>query len=136
MHETLTLADQLSGSPQRAVYRYKLDGCTGTGLMVVPVQPLACTGTGPVTLRPEPRVVNFAGLVPVQGPVYRYKAADFVQFELQGAFRDCGPFITAPTPLRAFFVLEPEEEKGTRRLEDTFVGANEGFRLPLVSLTS
>nr|CAD1817792.1 unnamed protein product [Ananas comosus var. bracteatus] len=71
----------------------------------------ACTGTDPQTPQPEPRVCIFVGLVPVQGPVYRYKGAVFVQFELQGAFRDCGPFITAPTPLRAFFVLEPEEEK-------------------------
>nr|CAD1823277.1 unnamed protein product [Ananas comosus var. bracteatus] len=83
----------------------------GTRLMVVSVQPSDCTGTEPQTPQPEPRVCIFVGLVPVQGPVYWYKGAVFVQFELQGAFRDCGPFITAPTPLRAFFVLEPEEEK-------------------------
>nr|CAD1834681.1 unnamed protein product [Ananas comosus var. bracteatus] len=73
----------------------------------------ACTGTVPQDRAPEPRIWIFAALVPVQDPVYRYKEADFVQFVLQGLICDCGTLITAPTPHRASFVLEPEEEQGS-----------------------
>nr|CAD1831639.1 unnamed protein product [Ananas comosus var. bracteatus] len=56
--------------------------------------------TEPENPQPEPWVEIFVGLVPVQGLVYRYKEADFVQFELQGCFGNCGLLISTPTPLR------------------------------------
>ena len=54
---------------------------------------------------PEPRFCIFVALVPVQDPVYRYKEADFAQFELQGCFCVCGSLISAPTSLGPFFEL-------------------------------
>nr|CAD1830171.1 unnamed protein product [Ananas comosus var. bracteatus] len=56
------------------LYRYKVDGCTGTAIGLVPVQ----------SRRPRNPSLGFA----FSWALYRYKGADFVQFELQGAFRD------------------------------------------------
>nr|CAD1840514.1 unnamed protein product [Ananas comosus var. bracteatus] len=72
----------------------------------------ACTGTVPQDRAPEPRFWIFVALVPVQDPVYRYKAADFAQFGLQGCFCVCISSIYSPTPLSCFFELETAEDKG------------------------
>nr|CAD1821702.1 unnamed protein product [Ananas comosus var. bracteatus] len=61
------------------LYRYKVDGCTGTAIG-------ACTGTEPQSPATRASGLDFVDLVPVQGPVYRYKAADFAQFETAGVF--------------------------------------------------
>nr|CAD1824875.1 unnamed protein product [Ananas comosus var. bracteatus] len=57
------------------LYRYKVDGCTGTAIG-------ACTGTEPQSPATRASGLDFVDLVPVQEPVYLYKGADFVQFEL------------------------------------------------------
>nr|CAD1831559.1 unnamed protein product [Ananas comosus var. bracteatus] len=78
------------------LYRYKVDGCTGTAIG-------ACTGTEPQSPATRASGLDFVDLVPVQEPVYRYKGADFVQFELQGAFCDCGLLISIPHAQGVFF---------------------------------
>nr|CAD1842442.1 unnamed protein product [Ananas comosus var. bracteatus] len=102
----------------------RVDGCTGTAIGLVPVQ----------SRRPrDPSLgfCNFVGLVPVQEPVYRYKETDFVQFELQGVFRDCGLFITAPTPLRAFFRAGT---RGEERFRACFEASKRAFGARLSGL--
>nr|CAD1832962.1 unnamed protein product [Ananas comosus var. bracteatus] len=81
------------------LYRYRADGCTGTRLVLYRYK-------GSFPANPKLGFGSFVGLVPVQGPVYRYKVADCEQFELQGAF--CGrspqvgtPEIAIATPARS-----------------------------------
>nr|CAD1829442.1 unnamed protein product [Ananas comosus var. bracteatus] len=71
----------------------------------------ACTGTVPQDRAPEPRFWIFVALVPVQDPVYRYKAADFAQFGLQGCFCVCISSIYPPRPLAVSLSLKQQETR-------------------------
>nr|CAD1818594.1 unnamed protein product [Ananas comosus var. bracteatus] len=86
------------------LYRYKVDGCTGTAIG-------ACTGTEPQSPATRASGLDFVDLVPVQGPVYRYKAADFVQSGLQGCFCYCSISTNNPTPPLLFPELGGSGEK-------------------------
>nr|CAD1831610.1 unnamed protein product [Ananas comosus var. bracteatus] len=98
-------------SLQQSLYRNKVGLVPVQGLMVVPYSHRACTGTEPQTPRREPRVCIFVGLVPVQEPVYRYKEADFVQFELQGCFCFCSLSFSTPRPLGLLLSSDHREGK-------------------------
>nr|CAD1840376.1 unnamed protein product [Ananas comosus var. bracteatus] len=76
---------EFSGGSLTTLYRYRVDGCTGTRVDGC-TGTGACTGTEPLSPATRASGLDFVDLVPVQGPVYRYKAADFVQFETAGAF--------------------------------------------------
>nr|CAD1837168.1 unnamed protein product [Ananas comosus var. bracteatus] len=89
--------------PEPAVLRWRQSKCNT-------LDPLQITRAG-YPANPEPRVVIFVGLVPVQGPVYRYKEADCVQFELQGCFCICGLLFEPPRPLGLLLSLAQQERR-------------------------
>nr|CAD1821736.1 unnamed protein product [Ananas comosus var. bracteatus] len=95
---------QLSGSLQQAMYRYKVDGCTGTG-------PMVYRYTGSFSANPRLGFGNFVGCVPVRGPVYRYAVTEYDLGELQGCLCDCGLLYYHPRPFAGLLSWETQEDK-------------------------
>nr|CAD1840458.1 unnamed protein product [Ananas comosus var. bracteatus] len=93
--------DRSMAVPVHILYRYTLDGCTGTLV---------------TNFKPEPRVCIFVGFVPVHFPVYRYTLAESEQFELQGVFRYCSLLFNTPRPLG--LLLSSDHREG--KILDTF----------------